>query len=81
MLAAVNRLRGRRWAQRPDDIGLLEILAFVLGPATISAIAHPDRWVFGGVVALNLALLALAYVVTSWGLLPMIRWSILSPPR
>lgn len=75
VLAAINRLRGRRWAQRPDDIGPLEVLAFLLGPATISAIAHPDRWVFGGVVALNLALLAVAYVVTSWGLLPMIRWS------
>jgi len=74
-LALVNRLRGRRWAARPDDIGLLEVVAFLIGPAVISAIAHPDRWVFGGVVALNVVLLTLAYVVTSWGLLPMIRWS------
>ena len=75
VLAVVNKLRGRRWSQRPDNIGPLEVLGFLLGPAVVTAFAHPDRWVLAGVVVLNVVLLVFAYVVTSWGLLPMIRWS------
>lgn len=70
-----NAFRGRRLLQRPDDVGLFEVAVFVLAPPAIPL-------VFGGqwrsaivTAAVNVALLGVVYLVTSYGLVPMTRWA------
>ena len=74
-LVVVNKARGRPALARPDTIGPLEIAVFVLAPAVLPA-------VFGGQVVFaastaggNLALLALIYVGTSYGVIPLLKWA------
>ena len=76
--ALVNRLRGRRLWQLPDRVGLWEILAYFGLPAIFAALGAPGTAAAdaGYTVLLNGLLLAGAYVVTSWGLVPMVRWSL-----
>lgn len=74
---AINLVRGRRPFQRPDRVGGVEIAVFLLVPPILPAVLHDDRLVdSAGIVATNLVLLVLAYVVTSYGLLPMTRWGV-----
>ncbi len=77
-LALVNRLRGRSPLQLPDDVGVLELILYLGLPLVPTAIGSEssvtDNLVT--IVIVNLVILGLAYGVTSWGLLPMMRWSI-----
>ncbi len=73
----VNRIRGRRSFQLPDDIGVWELALYVLLPIVPTVIGSQGSAVENvvSVVAFNLVLLAVGYVVTSWALIPMMRWS------
>ena len=73
----VNRIRGRRPFQLPDDIGVWELALYVLLPIVPTVIGSQGRAGENvvSVVAFNLVLLAVGYVVTSWALIPMMRWS------
>jgi len=73
----VNRIRGRRSFQLPDDIGVWELALYVLLPIVPTVIGSQGSAVDNAVsvVAFNLVLLAVGYVVTSWALIPMMRWS------
>ena len=73
----VNRIRGRRSFQLPDDIGLWELALYVVLPIVPTVIGSQGSAVDNAVsvVAFNLVLLAVGYVVTSWALIPMMRWS------
>ena len=73
----VNRIRGRRPFQLPDDIGVWELSLYVLLPIVPTVIGSQGSAVDNAVsvVAFNLVLLAVGYVVTSWALIPMMRWS------
>ena len=76
--ALVNRIRGRRLVQLPDRVGIPEIVLYLGLPIVPTAIGSQNAVaenVFG-IVVINVLLLLGASVVTSWGLLPMIRWSI-----
>ena len=71
----VNRLRGRPWLAVPEDVGRIELGAFVVLPALLPL-------VFGGqwrsalvTAAANLALLAVIYAVVGYGLLSIVRWA------
>ena len=71
---AINRYRGRPLASLPEDVGRIELAAFVLVPALLPLI-------FGGqtrsawVTALaNLALVLLIYAVFGYGLVSIVRW-------
>lgn len=70
-----NLVRGRRWRAMPVRIGLAEVAIFVVGPALVP-LAFGGQWrsalVTGGV---NLLVLVLFYVVTSYGIFPMTRWA------
>ncbi len=73
----VNRLRGRRPLQRPDRVGTPELTLFVLGPALLPALFSKDHLTDSlGAILVNLAILAVAFVVTSYGLVPMTRWAL-----
>lgn len=74
--AVINRMRGRRPLARPEHVGAIELSVFVLVPALIPIIFGGEfddaLWIILG----NLALLAVVYVVTSYGLVPMSRWAV-----
>ncbi len=73
----VNRIRGRRSFQLPDDIGVWELALYVVLPIVPTVIGSQGSALDNAVsvVAFNLVLLAVGYVVTSWALIPMMRWS------
>ncbi len=75
-LAIVNRIRGRRWNQIPNDIGVLELSIFVLVPPLLRALTTEDYTDFPQWVAINLVILGIAYFITSYGLFPMIPWAL-----
>ena len=72
--AAVNRLRGLPALHRPSRVGPPELATFVLLPALVTAAFAQPRQALG-IVATNLVLLGLAYVVLSYGLVPLTRWA------
>ena len=76
--ALINRVRGRRLVQLPDRVGVLEIVLYLVLPAVPTAIGSQNAVAENVlvVVVFNVLVLLVAFVVTSWGLLPMIRWSI-----
>ena len=70
----VNLVRGRRALHLPDDIGALELAVFVLVPAVLPWWFADRGWGSAvAVVMVNLLVLGLAYLVTSYGLLPALR--------
>ena len=76
--AMVNRSRGRPAFELPEDIGGWELAVFVflpILPAALGAQTSVGENVLT-VVVVNLVVIAVGYVVTSWGLVPMLRWSI-----
>lgn len=78
----VNLLRGRRWSRLPDDIGELELLAFLV-VAPVITFAFTDRGWGGAAVMLgvNVVLLGVTYIVTSYGLVPALRVGFLQAVR
>ena len=74
-VALVNRVRGRRPFQLPDQVGTIELGLFVFVPAVLPVLFSDEPGTrFMVIVGINLVLLAVTYVVTSYGLLPMIRF-------
>ena len=78
VVALVNRLRDRRLWQLPDRVGLWELLLYFSLPAMFAGLGATDAVVVDVLffVIVNAVLLAGAYTVTSWGLVPMVRWSL-----
>lgn len=75
--AFVNRLRGRRPFAWPDTIGVLEVGLFLTGSPLIALIFLDSRATRPLLLfVLNLALLGVGYVITSYGLIPMVRWGL-----
>lgn len=76
--ALVNRLRGRRPWMMPDSVGVPEMLLFLVLPAIPTAIGAQDALTSNvvGIILINLVILGLGFVLTAWGLIPMMRWSI-----
>lgn len=76
--ALVNQLRDRRRFELPEDVGPWEIALFVFLPIVPTALGAESS--IGenvlAIVITNIVLVVVAYVVTSWGLVPMLRWSI-----
>lgn len=74
--AMVNQLRGRSLFSPPEDIGLLELAAFVLVPAVLPQFNSRSVGTFAATVMANLVILGVTYVTVSYGLVPLIRWAI-----
>ena len=77
VFAGINRMRGRRTWQLPERVGLIEIGAYLTLGTVFAGIGAQGSVIVDAVFVLvaNLVLLVVAYLVTSWGLVPMIRWS------
>jgi hypothetical protein len=75
-VALLNRSRGRRAIAIPEDVGGVELAAFVLVPAALPLI-FGGQWVSALVTAAgNLLLLALIYAVVGLGLASILRWTL-----
>lgn len=75
-VATVNRFRGRRLFQLPDRVGAIELAVFVLVPPVLPALFSNNPWSDAvGLALINIALVVGAYVVVSFGLLPMLFWA------
>jgi hypothetical protein len=72
--AVINRLRGRRALALPEDVGRVELAAFVVIGGLLQLIGGQttSAWV---VVAGNLALLAVLYVSIAYGLPSILRFT------
>jgi hypothetical protein len=74
--AVVNRLRERPAISLPDRIGPIEVFVFALGPAAVPLV-FGGQWRSALVTAvINVALLALITLATSYGIVPMSIWAI-----
>ncbi|MBA2283071.1 MAG: hypothetical protein H0W25_17815 [Acidimicrobiia bacterium] len=72
--AGVNRIRHEPAFSRPARVGRPEVLTFVFGPPVVIAVfGQPAQ--AGEVALVNLLLLGLVYVVTSYGVIPLVRWA------
>jgi hypothetical protein len=71
---ATNRLRHRPALSRPSRLGPPELLVFLVGPSVPSAIF--GQWGdVGNALIEGVAVLLVIYVVTSYGILPIVRWA------
>ncbi len=70
----VNHLRGRPLRSLPEDVGRIELAAFVLVPALLPLVfggQTRSAWV---TAVANLALLLLVYAILGYGLISIVRW-------
>ncbi|HET7718928.1 MAG TPA: hypothetical protein VFK43_03100, partial [Acidimicrobiales bacterium] len=74
LYAGVNRLRGLPAWTLPSRVGPPELATFVLLPAVVTAAFGQGRQAVQVVVA-NTVLVAAVYVVLSYGLVPLTRWT------
>ncbi|MCB8971900.1 MAG: hypothetical protein M9964_04460 [Solirubrobacterales bacterium] len=70
----LNRIRERPLLAMPEDVGKVELAAFVIVPALLPLIfGNQGRSAIGTALA-NLALLALIYAVLGYGLFSIVGW-------
>lgn len=72
----LNRVRGRSNFALPKDVGWIEIAVFLAGAPVVALIFGNAGWEPLLLLLLNLALLAIGYVVTAYGAVPMLRWGV-----
>ena len=69
-----NRLRGRRWFERPRRIGAAELAVFVVVPAVPSLVL--GQWGDALQTVLTaIAILAVLWAITSYGVFALLRWA------
>ena len=71
-----NRLRGRSWTGRPDRIGPVEVLLFVLGPGPHPARVRRSVAVGGRHGRHQLVVLGLAYLERRYAVVSLARWTL-----
>jgi hypothetical protein len=70
-----NRIRGRPLLARPVEVGVFEVAVFVLAPPAIPLV-FGGQWRSALATAVgNALLLAVIYLGTSYGVVPMTRWA------
>ncbi len=71
---AANWLRGRRWTERPRRIGPAELAVFIIVPTLPSMFVGQWGDALQTLVE-AVALLAALWALTSYGVLPLLRWA------
>ena len=72
----MNRVRGLRPLQLPHDVGPWELALFVLVPALAALVFGTEPLLEASALfAGNLVFLGVAYITTSYGLVPMTLWA------
>ena len=71
-----NVLRRRPALSRPDDLGAYEVGVFVLAPALVPVVFGGQWRAAVGTALLNVGLLAVIYLGTSYGVVPLTRWAL-----
>ena len=77
----LNRLRGRRPLAPPRTVGPVELGIFVLLPPLIPEVFGQQSTQAVLLIAGNTGLLLVIYVVTSYGVVPILRWAFLQTLR
>lgn len=74
----VNRLRGRPPWMLPDTVGGPEVLLYLALPVIPTVIGAEDAVAenIAALLAANLVILVVGFVLTAWGIIPMMRWSL-----
>ena len=77
-----NRLRGRRAFQVPDRVGFVELGVFLALPTVIVALFgdSPARDALA-VLVFNVIAVYVIYLITSYGIVPMLRWAVVFMAR
>ena len=75
-MALINRIQGRRWNQIPESVGSWELAVFVLVPPVLRAFTTQDAGDVIQWIVINLTILGVGYLITSYGLFPMIPWGL-----
>jgi hypothetical protein len=73
--AGANALRNRPLLARPARVGAAEVAFFVLAPAALPLVFGAQGRPALATAAGNAVLLAVIYLATSYGLVPMLRWA------
>ena len=75
---ALNLIQKRHIFALPRRVGALEIGVFILVPSLLSMISATNRVVYSFVTVaiLNIILVAGGYLLTSYGVVPMLRWTL-----
>ena len=74
--ALVNRVRGLKPLQLPHDVGPWELALFVLLPAIAALVFGTEPVLEASALFVgNLVFLGVAYITTSYGLVPMTLWA------
>jgi hypothetical protein len=74
-LVVANLVRGRPAFARPRTIGAVEVCIFIFVPAIIPAVFDAQWGAALGTIITNIVILALTYLVLSYGVFPMLRWA------
>lgn len=72
----INRFRGRRNFELPDNVGWIEIGLFLLGAPFVAVLFGDLPWQPVWLLLLNLVMLGVGYVTTTYGAVPMLRWGV-----
>jgi len=72
----INRLRGRSNFELPDDVSWIEIALFLVGAPLVALIFGDTPWQPVWLFLLNLAMLGIGYVITTYGAVPMLQWGV-----
>ena len=71
-----NKLRGRRAFQWPDRVGFIELgVFFALPPLIVGLFGSTPARDALAVLVLNVVAVPLIYLLTSYGVVPMVRWA------
>jgi len=72
---AANLFRRRPALSRPHDLGLPELVAFIVGPTIPSLLFSQWGDAFQAAIE-GVAVLLVIYVVTSYGMIPLVGWAV-----
>jgi hypothetical protein len=72
----LNLVRGRRFLSVPQRVGVPELVVFVTLPALLPVVFSQQYRYGAGTILVNVAIVLLAYVVVGFGVVFIVRWTV-----